>query len=110
MVSQQSAIRDERRESRLDVLHRTRIVHQNGRERAVTVVNISSGGFMARGDGEWARGDRISIVLPIVGLLAAQVRWCLGGRIGCQFERAIDAGCFAGVLDAMPRHADRNRG
>lgn len=105
MASFQPAAMDERREPRLQVLHRTRAVHINGLERPIVIVNVSSGGFMARGDGEWARGDRIGVILPAIGLVKADVRWALGGRIGCQLLQPLDFKTFEAMLGKMVRVA-----
>ncbi|GGB33229.1 hypothetical protein GCM10011380_23370 [Sphingomonas metalli] len=103
MASFQPATYEERREPRLEVLFRARAIHPNGVERPVTIVNVSSGGFMARADGDWAPGDQLSVTLPVVGVARAEVRWSLGGRIGCQFVKAIDVPVFEEMLQRMRR-------
>lgn len=94
---------EDRREPRLDVLHRTHVVQANGVERAVTVVNVSANGFMARADGEWASGDVLSVFLPVAGIVEAEVRWVLGGRIGCKLLRTIPFDRFTSMLNQMAR-------
>lgn len=94
---------DERSEPRQDVLHRTRAIGADGRERAITVVNVSPRGFMARCDDVHADGDRITLILPRVGQVAAEVRWALGGRIGCRLERMIGLADYHAVLQALLR-------
>ncbi|MDP1026270.1 PilZ domain-containing protein [Sphingomonas sp. KR1UV-12] len=103
MASFQPVSWDDRREPRQEVLHRTRIVQANGVERTVTIVNFSSGGFMARADGEWAEGDVLTVVLPIIGLAKAEVRWALGGRLGCRLFNSIDVAVFGSMLQRMLR-------
>jgi hypothetical protein len=39
--------------------------------------------------------------LPKVGTMVAEVRWSLGGRIGCQFERAIDLASYYELLAVL---------
>src|SRR3546814_9838042 len=46
-------------------------------------------GLMARCDAGYAVGDRLRITLPVVGVVVAEIRWSLGGRIGCQLDRPI---------------------
>lgn len=78
-----------RREDRDEVHHRTRATHQDGRMLQLLLVNISPHGFMARCEAPVADGDTLRIALPGVGQVPSHVRWALGGRIGCQFERPI---------------------
>ena len=78
-----------RREDREEVHHRTRCIHHDGRTLQLLVVNISPHGFMARCEAPIADGDGLRVTLPGVGVVPATVRWALGGRIGCQFDRPI---------------------
>ncbi len=105
MVGLQHASSDDRREPRQDVLHRTRVVQANGAERIVTIVNVSAHGFMARADGEWADGDMLAVVLPDIGAVKAEVRWALGGRIGCRLLQPIELDRFTHMLHQMRRSA-----
>jgi len=41
--------------------------------------------------------------MPIVGDILAHVRWSLGGRIGCAFDRTIPPKAYYGMLAAMLR-------
>ncbi len=94
---------DDRSEPRIDVIHRTRLTGADGVDRLVTVVNVSARGLMVRVEGDHAEGQCVQIILPRVGKVAAQVRWSLGGRIGCRLDRMIGMSDYHAILQAMRR-------
>lgn len=94
---------DERSEPRDAVHHQTRARHADGQARRLLVVNISAGGLMARCDTVCAPGDRLQVDLPILGATAAEVRWCLGGRIGCRLLQPLAPERYRVLLDALRR-------
>ena len=98
----QAALKDERTEPRQNVLHRTRVTVA-GEVRQATIANISPRGLMARIAGDYAPGDRISVELPGIGARGAEVRWSLGGRIGCRLDRMIGLADYHHMLQAMQR-------
>jgi PilZ domain len=91
----------DRSEARDEVLHRTRAIGPDGRSLTVTVVNVSPHGMMLRCDRDYCAGERITVALPAIGIVTAVIRWSLGGRLGCQLERAIPANLYHQVLGAM---------
>ena len=94
---------DGRREDRDEVHHRTRATHPDGRTLQLLVVNLSPHGCMARCEAPIADGDTIRIMLPGVGQMPAHVRWALGGRIGCQFDRPIPIAHYYELLAILLR-------
>lgn len=96
-------IRDARSEPRDEVHHRTRGLAADGRALTLTVVNLSSGGLMARCDAALARDEAIRLHLPVVGMIGARVRWALGGRIGCQLDTAIGLAEYYQLLATIRR-------
>lgn len=92
---------DARSERREEVFHRTRATTADGTPLRVTLVDLSSGGCMARCEAAVAPGDRLAVELPLAGRIQAEVRWALGGRLGCRFERALGADTYAQVLARM---------
>lgn len=92
-----------RSEPRDEVHHRARAIGPDGRPLDLLVVNISAGGLMARCDGGCAVGDAIRVHLPVTGAVAAEIRWSLGGRIGCQLDRAIPLATYYALLAALGR-------
>lgn len=92
---------EDRSEPRDAVHHRTRALHPDGRLLPLIIVNTSAGGLMARCDAPCDPGDRLRIHLPQVGSIVAEIRWTLGGRIGCQLERAMAPAEYFTLLTAL---------
>lgn len=90
-----------RAEPRDEVHHRARARLADQRSITVLVVNLSPGGLMIRSDAPVSVGEWMKIQLPLQGEVQAAVRWALGGRIGCQFEKPIDPRHYHAVLGAM---------
>lgn len=51
--------------------------------------NISSRGFMVQSSRRASMGQKLRIMLPGAGLVAADVRWTDGQHIGCRLERPL---------------------
>lgn len=92
---------DSRAEPRDEVHHRCRAVLADRRTLSVLVVNLSPQGLMLRSDAEVSVGEWLRVTLPVIGEMQVAVRWALGGRIGCQLEKAIPANRYHAVLGAM---------
>lgn len=92
---------EDRVEPRDEALHRTRLIVATGDARLVTIVNVSPNGFMARSDGAFAVGDIVAVTLPVAGCFTAEVRWALGGRIGCKLAQEVPPALYQFVLAAM---------
>ena len=90
-----------RREMREDVHYRARAFGPDAKQLTFLVVNISPHGLMARCEDCFQPGDRLRVVLPVVGAVIATVRWSLGGRLGCQFETAIDLASYYELVTVM---------
>lgn len=99
-----SAVEVDRREApREEVFYRTRGVRVGGASLPLQVVNISASGLMARTDACFTVGESLRIRLPVVGEMSAQVRWSLGGRIGCQFDRMIGLASYLELLGTLAK-------
>lgn len=94
---------DERSEPRDEVHYRTRAFGPDNRPLNLLVVNMSARGMMARCDAEYGVGERVRVHLPVIGLIHAEIRWCLGGRMGFQLDRMIGLGDYYALLAAMVR-------
>ena len=103
MATTDVAFAEERREARDEVHHRTRGLDESGRPVALLVVNLSPHGMMARCDADVAEGARLRVPFPDVGTVAMQVRWSLGGRIGCQFDRPLQRAPYYELLALLLR-------
>lgn len=94
---------DARGELRDTVYHRTGAIHEHGAALPLLIVNISPSGLMARSTEALALGTTLKITLPVIGRLGAEVRWALGGRLGCQLERTIPSALYYEMLAALTR-------
>ena len=94
---------DERSEPRDEVHHRARAFGPDNRPLSLVVVNMSARGLMARCDADYAVGEIVRVHLPVVGQVAAEIRWSLGGRIGFQLDRMIGLSDYYALLAAMLR-------
>ncbi|WP_373489030.1 PilZ domain-containing protein [Blastomonas sp.] len=65
------------------------------------IVNVSSNGFMTEGEMPLAKGERLTVRLPVVGRIEAHLVWSLGGRCGFQLERVIRLNEFIAMVDAL---------
>jgi len=97
------ALAEFRREGRDDVHFRARAFGPDAKQHSLLIVNISPHGLMARCDWDFEIGDRLRLQLPVVGVVAADVRWSLGGRLGAQFEPAIDLAGYYDLIATMLR-------
>jgi len=95
------AMADDRQEMRDDVHYRARAFGPDARQLTFLVVNISPHGLMARCDTPFQTGDRLRIVLPVAGTVTGEVRWSLGGRLGCQFDPAIDLASYYELIAVL---------
>ena len=92
-----------RRETREEVHFRARAFGPDAKQLNLLIVNISAHGLMARCEECFEVGDRIRVQLPCAGVTVAEVRWSLGGRIGCQFETALDLASYYELIATMVR-------
>lgn len=92
---------DGRVEPRDETLHRTVAMDDASCAQRIVIVNLSPHGFMARTQHDLAPGHRLTLDLPLAGHFTAEVRWSLGGRIGCQLDREIPNALYGAVLVAM---------
>jgi hypothetical protein len=97
----QAVTTDDRAITRDEVHYRARATGPDMRPVTLLIVNMSALGLMARCDVEFAVGDRLRVSLPVVGTVIAEVRWWLGGRMGCELERTIDLADYYELLAAL---------
>lgn len=94
---------DARGELRDEVYHRTVAMREGGAALPLLIVNISPSGLMARSVEPPAPGAAITLELPVIGRIRAEVRWALGGRIGCQLGRTIPPSLYYEMLAGLSR-------
>lgn len=76
------------REVRHDV-RGTACVHAGDGSFFVELINLSRCGCAVLSPVSVLIGTKISIELPLVGVVAGQVRWSLGGRFGTAFAKRL---------------------
>lgn len=89
MATANAAYAESRVVPRDEVHYRARGFGPDARPLSLLVVNLSAQGLMARYDHHLPVGARLRITLPVVGVVVAEVRWSLGGRIGCELDCTI---------------------
>jgi hypothetical protein len=92
-----------RREDRDEVHYRARALGADSRQHMLLIVNISPHGLMGRCDAGFEAGERLQLPLPFIGTIPGQVRWSLGGRVGCEFGQPIDRAGYYEMVAAMLR-------
>jgi len=97
------AYEDQRGAPRDEVYHRARATRADGSPLALLIVNLSAMGLMARCDFDLPIGERLKVTLPVVGPVLAEVRWSLGGRIGCELDRTIALADYYDLLAVMAK-------
>lgn len=73
-----------------------------GQTQGVRIINISALGLMCRTDAELLIGERVSVWLPVVKNIAAEVRWAQDGRVGVEFLQAIEPRIYEATLALIP--------
>lgn len=97
----QLSVTDMRRSTRHPVDCRVIGEHRQRGDIHLHVVNLSAHGFMAQGELDLSRGERVVIRLPEVGRIEAHLIWSSGDRAGFQFERIIRAHEFVALIDQL---------
>jgi len=96
---------DERAIPRDEVHYRARALGPDDKMLSLLIVNLSALGLMARADTNYDVGDKLRVTLPVVGTVVAEIRWTLGGRLGCELARPIDLASYYDLLAALVRAA-----
>ena len=81
----EAAVYHPRRGHRFAVGQRTQMRSTEMQPVEVTICDLSTGGFMAECMRPVLIGSYVSVDLPGVGAVHAQVRWQVGGRLGGRF-------------------------
>jgi len=76
----------------------------------VVIRNISTLGFMADAQGDFAPNSTVLVRLPTLGTVSARIVWAREGQIGCEFLDEIDLQRLRTLLastGAAPSRRDR---
>jgi hypothetical protein len=79
----------ERQAERTSASRRGHLRHQNWYNLEILIENVSTGGFMAECSEPVSIGSYVSLDVPGIGPVHAQVRWQLGARMGGMFLNPI---------------------
>ena len=94
-------VMDNRALARDEVHYRARAFGPDAQQVSLLIVNLSALGLMARADLPYVVGQRLRVTLPIVGVVVAEIRWSLGGRLGCELDQPIDLADYYELLAVM---------
>ena len=94
-------VEDNRALARDEVHYRARAFGPDAQQVSLLIVNLSALGLMARADVPYEVGQRLRVTLPVVGVVVAEIRWSLGGRLGCELDRPIDLADYYELLAVM---------
>lgn len=97
----QLTVTDMRRATRHPVDHHVIGEHRRLGDVHLHIVNLSAHGFMADGQLDLSRGERVVIRLPVVGRIEAHLIWATAERAGFQFERIIRLDDFIRMIDTL---------
>ena len=86
------APRFNKRSPRVDIRHPAVLVDSNGTEHAVTILDISSGGFRLEISETLRIGEFVSVRADRGTEFSAQIRWVLGDEAGGVFLTPVDYG------------------
>lgn len=95
------AVYDQRHSRRFGVNYEAIAEHRALGDIKVNIINLSANGFMTEGDLPLGKGERISVRLPVVGVIEAHLVWVMGSRAGFQLERIIRPNEFDGMIDGL---------
>jgi hypothetical protein len=86
----QSVGNGERRAERLALDEAARLRPNDWSSLEIQMLDLSAFGFRARGDARLTRGGVVSLDIPGIGSVDAQVEWQRGDQFGARFFDAID--------------------
>ncbi len=102
MASKASFVSNDDRATGRDEVHfRAKAFGPDAQPVPIIIVNMSAMGLMARCEADLQPGDSFTIQLPIIGTIGAQIRWSLGGRIGCELDQTINLADYYELLAVM---------
>lgn len=83
-----------KRAPRVDVRRRATLVSPNGRQIAVVVLDVSSGGFRVQTEEMLKIGEFVTLRTAHQDDVSAQIRWSLGQEAGGVFLEPVDYSRF----------------
>lgn len=77
-------------------------IMMGGQSHGVRIINISPLGLMCRTEAELMVGQRLSVWLPIVKDMQAEVRWAQDKRVGVEFRQPVEPRFYEPMLSLIP--------
>ena len=74
----------------MSVWHHATLVLTDGSEHAVTITDVSSGGFKLQTEATIPIGSHVFVRVDRYGDFPAQIRWALGKEAGGEFLEPVD--------------------
>lgn len=94
-----------RAEGRLKARLATRLRREGEADAAFTLRNVSPSGFMGECRETVRAGSKVVLLLPMGGVLEADVRWAINGRVGCKLRGRLTLRQRALVLALTAKNA-----
>lgn len=79
-----------KRAPRIDHERNAVLIDATGNARAVTILDVSSGGFKLRADDLPGIGEHVRLRVDGSGEIEAQIRWAVGDQAGGVFLTPVD--------------------
>lgn len=90
---------DLRRDVRIAVEIPTTLHPVGGERHNAVIGNISRYGVLVRLGVRMAIGDRLTVMLPVLGAVFAEVVWTHDDRIGCRFDEVVRGDLYEAMLE-----------
>ena len=92
----------ERAQLRFALSIKTLVALGDGREIAVQLRDISTGGFAGRSIEDMEPGSRVTLLLPDTAPIEAEIVWQIGPTVGARFTASVPPGTVTALIDASP--------
>jgi len=92
----------DQRRARRDLVDLVSRVTLDRRAHSVRIINISPLGLMCRSDERVSVGERVTVWLPLVQNMPADIRWVEDGRIGMEFIEPIKPRIYDALMALIP--------
>jgi hypothetical protein len=92
----------EERRARRDLVDLVSHATARGQTHDVRVINVSPLGLMCRTEATLLPGEKLTIWLPILKDIPAEIRWAENGRVGMEFLSPITPTLYDAMLALIP--------
>ena len=92
----------DQRRARRDLVDLVSHVTAGHHAHSVRIINLSPLGLMCRSDESVSVGERVTVWLPLVQDMPADIRWVEDGRIGMEFIEPIKPRIYDALMALIP--------